>query len=84
MAKRRKGEVNPWRILVAVLAAAFSALAFVGLLAFVWHEIFMVVFSYFPRDIQQVLVQDIYLSGGIGVFVLISIAAVLWYARTKI
>ena len=79
-----KKKVNPWRILVAVLAAAFSILAFIGLLAFIWHEIFMVVFSYFPRDIQQILVQDIYLSGGIGVFVLISIAAVLWYARTKI
>jgi len=82
LAKRRK--VNPWRVLVAVLAAAFSVLAFIGLLAFIWHEIFIVVFSYFPRDIQQILVQDIYLSGGIGVFVLISIAAVLWYARTKI
>ncbi|NIU85701.1 MAG: hypothetical protein GWN17_16165, partial [Candidatus Korarchaeota archaeon] len=54
------------------------------LLAFVWHDIFMVIFSYFPRNIQQILVQDIYLSGGIGVFVLIGIAAVLWYARTKI
>lgn len=82
MAKRRK--INPWRVLVALLAAAFSVLAFIGLLAFIWHEIFIVIFSYFPRDIQQVLVQDIYLSGGIGVFVLIGIAAVLWYARTKI
>ena len=79
-----KKKVNPWRILVAVLAAAFSVLAFIGLLAFIWHDIFMAIFSYFPRDIQQVLVEDIYLSGGIGVFVLISIAAVLWYARTKI
>ena len=79
-----KKKVNPWRILVAVLAAAFSVLAFIGLLAFIWHDIFMAIFSYFPRDIQQILVQDIYLSGGIGVFVLISIAAVLWYARTKI
>jgi hypothetical protein len=82
MAKRRK--FNPWRMLVAVLATIFSALAFIGLLAFIWHDIFMVIFSYFPRDIQQVLVQDIYLSGGIGVFVLTGIAAVLWYARTKI
>jgi len=82
MAKRRK--VNPWRILVAVLAAAFSVLAFIGLLAFIWHDIFMFIFHYFPRDIQQVLVHDIYLSGGIGVFVLTGIAAVLWYARTKI
>jgi hypothetical protein len=81
MAKRSK--FNPWRILVAVLAAAFSILAFIGLLAFIWHDIFMVIFSYFPRDIQQVLVQDIYLSGGIGVFVLTGIAAVLWYAQTK-
>jgi len=83
MAKRSKKKVNPWRVLVAVLAAAFSVLAFIGLLAFIWHDIFMVIFSYFSRDIQQILVQDIYLSGGIGVFVLTGIAAVLWYARTK-
>ena len=83
MAKRSKKKVNPWQILVTVLAVIFSILAFVGLLAFVWHEIFIVIFSYFPRHIQQILVQDIYLSGGIGVFVLISIATVLWYARTK-
>ncbi len=87
MAKRSKGSkkrANPWRILVAVLAAIFSALAFTGLLAFIWHDIFVVIFSYFPRDIQQILVQDIYLSGGIGVFVLTGVAAVLWFITTKI
>jgi hypothetical protein len=87
MAKQSKGSkkrANPWRILVAVLAAIFSALAFIGLLAFIWHDMFIVMFSYFPRDIQQVLVQDIYLSGGIGVFVLTGVAAVLWFIRTKI
>lgn len=79
-----QGKVNPWRVLVALLAAAFSVLAFIGLLAFIWHDIFMAIFHYFPRDIQQVLVHDIYLSGGIGVFVLTGIAAVLWFVRTKI
>ncbi len=82
--KSRPKKRYPLRTSVTVFAIIFSILAAIGLLAFVWHDIFMVIFSYFPRNIQQILVQDIYLSGGIGVFVLIGIAAVLWYARTKI
>jgi len=70
--------------LVTVLAIIFSILAAVGLLAFVWPTMFIAIFTHFPPVIQHIVVTDIFLKGGIGLWVFITIAAVLWYVRGKI
>ncbi len=73
----------PLKTFVTVLAIIFSILAAVGLLAFVWPSMFIAIFTHFPRVIQHLVVTDIFLKGGIGLWVFITISAILWYARGK-
>ncbi len=73
----------PLKTIITVLAIIFSILAAIGLLAFVWPSMFIAIFTYFPRLIQNLVVTDIFLRGGIGLWVFVTISAVLWYVRGK-
>ena len=74
----------PVRTFITVLAINFSLLAAVGLLAFVWPSMFISIFTHFPRVIQHIVVTDLFLKGGIGLWVFVTISAILWYVRGKI
>jgi len=82
--KSRNERRYPVRTFITVLAVIFSILAAVGLLAFVWPTMFIAIFTHFPRVIQHLVVTDIFLKGGIGLWVFVTISAVLWYVRGKI
>ena len=89
MPEHNQEESHPERryllkILVTVLAIIFSILATVGLLAFVWPSMFIAIFTHFPRVIQHIVVTDLFLKGGIGLWVFVTISAILWYVRGKI
>jgi hypothetical protein len=74
----------PVQTFITVLAIIFSKLAAVGLLAFVWPSMFIAIFTHFPRVIQHIVVTDLFLKGGIGLWVFVTISAILWYVRGKI
>ena len=82
--KSRIERRYPVRTFITVLAVIFSILAAVGLLAFVWPSMFIAIFIHFPRVIQHLVVTDIFLKGGIGLWVFVTISAILWYVRGKI
>ena len=82
--KSRNERRYPVRTFITVLAVIFSILAAVGLLAFVWPSMFIAIFTHFPRVIQHLVVTDIFLKGGIGLWVFVTISAILWYVRGKI
>jgi hypothetical protein len=81
--KSRPKRRYPLKTIITVLAIIFSILAFAGLLAFTWHAMFIKVFDYLPPAIQHALVMDIFPRGGIGLWVFITISAILWYVRGK-
>lgn len=72
------------RTLVTIVAVCMSALALVGLIAFISPSLAITLASKLPPDIQEILFWDLILRGGTGLWVFIIISGALWWARTRI
>lgn len=80
---RRRGRFL-LRSLVILLALIFSVLALAGLVAFVSPTLAMGLASKLPSDIQNVLLADLLLRGGTGLWVFLVLSGVLWWVQTRI
>jgi hypothetical protein len=72
------------KLLVAVLAVVFSILALAGLLAFISPTLAIALGSKLPEDVQLILLTDILLRGGTGLWVFLILSGVLWWVWTRI
>lgn len=72
------------RALVVILALVFSIFALAGLVAFISPTLAMGLASKLPSDIQGVLLTDLFLRGGTGLWVFLILSGVLWWVQTRI
>ena len=74
----------PLRTFITILAIIFSIFALGAFIAFLSPSMFINLMMRLPPDIQEAIFVDIFLRGGTGLWVFLLIAAILWYARSKI
>lgn len=72
------------RTLVTLFAVVFSVLALAGLVAFISPTLALTLGSKLPQDVQAILLTDILLRGGTGLWVFLILSGVLWWVRTRI
>ena len=80
---RRRGRFLI-RSLVIILALVFSVFALAGLVAFISPTLAMALASELPPDVQDVLLMDLILRGGTGLWVFLVLSGVLWWVQTRI
>jgi len=80
--RRRKAFLL--RSLVTLFALLFSALALLGLVAFISPSLFIVLMEKLPTGLQEAILLDIFLRGGTGFWVFLIFAGILWWVRTLI
>ena len=72
------------RTFVTIIAVCMSVLALAGLVAFISPSLALTLASKLPPDIQGILLTDLLIKGGTGLWVFAIISGVLWWARTRI
>ena len=80
----RYGSKFLLRTLVTVLALAMSVLSLTGLIAFISPTLALALGSKLSNDLQDILLTDVLLRGGTGLWVFLILLGVFWYARTSI
>ncbi len=82
---RRRGIRRYLMKAVVTLAAVFmSILAVIGLIGLVSPSFAATITRDLPTDIRDMLLADLFLRGGAGLWVFTMISAALWWSRTKI
>ena len=71
------------KTLVTVFALVFSVLALAGLVAFISPSLAIALGSKLPADVQAILITDIFLRGGTGLWVFLVLSGVLWWVWTR-
>ena len=80
---RRRGNFL-LKTFVTLFALVFSVLALVGLIAFVSPTLALTLGSKLPEDVQAILLTDVLLRGGTGLWIFLVLSGVLWWVRTRI
>jgi len=72
------------RTAVTIIAVITSILALVGLIGLISPSIASTLTGGLPTNIQDMLLADVFLRGGAGLWVFTTISGALWWIRRKI
>ena len=72
------------RTFVTIIAVVTSILALVGLIGLMSPSLASTLTSGLPANIQDMLLADLFLRGGAGLWVFTTISGALWWSRRKI